>query len=285
MSLTSDQMSPADIAAVTGSNGTWGNEGGAYWLLILFLFMFMGWGGGMWNNGGNGGPNGGPAPYMVGAATQADVQNGFDHAAVVNGLTGINSTLNTGFSNAEVSRCNQQANVLQQMNANNAAVLSQMNDNSAATLAQLNNNNSAVLGQLNQMAYNQLAYSNANSAGLADLKYNIATENCADRNALTQSLMTLQAENRQNTQAILDKMCQQEIEQKNDTINQLRQQLNLANLAASQNQQTGQLMNDNAMQTQSLVNQLKTPSPVPAYIVGNPYCNCGNNYASGCCGG
>lgn len=274
MSLTSDQMSAADIAAVTGNNGAWGNEGGAYWLLILFLFMFMGWGGGMWNNGGNGGPNGGPTPYMVGSATQADVQNGFDHAAVVNGLNGISSTLNTGFSNAEVSRCNQQANVLQQMNTNNAA-----------TLAQLNNNNSAVMGQLNQMAYNQLGYSNANSAGLADLKYTIATENCADRNALTQSLMTLQAENRQNTQAILDKMCQQEIEQKNDTINQLRQQLNLANLAASQNQQTGQLMNDNAVQTQNLVNQLKTPSPVPAYIVGNPYCNCGNNYTGGCCGG
>lgn len=279
MALTSENMSPADIAAVTGNNnGGWGNEGGAYWLLILFLFMFMGWGGGMWNNGGNGAPAQGPGfvPYMQGAVTQADVQNGFDQAAIVSGINGINTSVNTGFANAEVSRCNSQANILAQMNNNNAA-----------TLAQLNNNNSAVLGQLNSMAYNQLGYSSQNAAGLADLKYTIATENCADRNALTQSLMALQAETRQNTQSILDKLCQQEIDQKNDTIANLRTQLNMANLAASQNQQTGQLMADTANQVQGAVNQLRQPSPVPAYVVPNPYgCNCGyNNVATGCCGG
>lgn len=258
MSLTTENMGPADLKAITGTNDNgWGGGAGAmFYLLILFFFFMFFMNGGMFGNGGNAGA---AIPFMVGSATQNDVQNGFDHAAVINGINGINGTLNNGFANAEISRCNSQANILQQMNNNNAA-----------TLAQLNNNNTAVMGQLNQMAYNQLGYSNQNSAGLADLKYTIATENCADRNALTQSLMTLQAENRQNTQAILDKMCQQEIEQKNDTINQLRQQLNLANLAASQNQQTGQLMNDNAAQTQSLVNQLRQPSPVPAYVVRFP---------------
>lgn len=258
MSLTSSDMSAADIAAVTGANngGAWGNEGGAYWLLILFLFCFMGWGGGAWN--GNGG---GPAPYAASTVTQADVQNGFDHAAVVNGLNGINGTLNNGFANAEVSRCNSQANILQTLNANNSAVLQQMST----------------------MAYNQLGNANQAQAGMADLKYTIATENCADRNALAQSLMSLQAENRQNTQAILDKMCQQEIEQKNDTISQLRQQLNLANLAASQNQQTGQLMNNTNDAVQNAINQLRTPTPIPAYQVPNPSgCNCG--YGMGCGG-
>lgn len=253
MSLTASELTPADIAAVTNKDDTWGG-GSMWWLIVLFLFCFMGWGGN-WNGGGT-------APFAAGALTQADVQSGFDQAAVINGINGINAGMNTGFANAEVSRCNTQANLLQTMNANNAAVLQQMNT----------------------MAYNQLGNANSAQAGMADLKYTIATENCADRNALSQSLMSLQAENRANTQAILDKMCQQEIEAKNDTINQLRQQLNLANLSATQNQQTGQLMADNAAQTQSLVSQLRTPSPVPAYVVPNPYgCNCGYS-GSGCCG-
>lgn len=256
MSLTTE-MSPADYAAVTGNRNGW-NSDGAWWIIILFLFMFMGWGGGMWGNNAPNAAPAGPSPaisYMQGAATQDDVQNGFDHAAVVNGINGISTSLNNGFANAEVSRCNSQANILQTLNANNASVLQQMNT----------------------MAYNQLGNANNAQAGMADLKYTIATENCADRNALSQSLAELQASQTAQTQAILDKLCQQEIDQKNDTIAQLRSELNVANLAASQNRQTGQLMADNAAQTQSVVNQLRTPSPVPAYIVGNPSgCNCGN---------
>ena len=50
----------------------------------------------------------------------------------------------------------------------------------------------------------------------------------------------------------------------------------LANLAASQNQQTGQILNDNAAQTTALLRALN-PAPIPAYVVANPYgCNCGN---------
>jgi hypothetical protein len=41
-----ENMSPADIKAVTGSDGDgWG--GGAWWIIILFLFVFMGGGWGM----------------------------------------------------------------------------------------------------------------------------------------------------------------------------------------------------------------------------------------------
>lgn len=291
MALTTDTMSAADLAAITGNNNNgWGSEGGAYWLLILFLFCFMGWGnGGNWNNAGNGG--GSPTPYQTSAVTQADVQRGFDQSAVINGINGLNSTVSNGFANAEVSRCNQQGNILQQMNNNNASVL-----------AQMNNNNSAVLQQLNSMAYNQLGNANNCAAGLADLKYTVSQENAADRNAVNLGLQQLLANQNQNTQAIiagqtqgiqsiLDKLCQQEIEQKNDTIAQLRQQLNNAAImsgvntaVASNTQQTGQLIADNAAQTQALVNQLRTPAPVPAYVVPNPSgCNCGS-YATGCCG-
>ena len=47
-----DTMSLSDIAAVTRNNDNdgWGN-GGAWWIIILFLFVFMG--GGLWGNRGD----------------------------------------------------------------------------------------------------------------------------------------------------------------------------------------------------------------------------------------
>jgi hypothetical protein len=248
MALSND-MTPADIAACCNGNNGFGNDS-ASWIIILFLFMFMGWGGNF--NG-------------FGGTTGNEVQNGFDHAAVTNGIQNLNTSVNNGFSNAEVARCNATQNILQQMN----------------------NNNSSVLQQLNTMAYNQLGNANQNQAGLADLKYTIAREACEDRSAVTSALQQLQATNNANTQAILDKLCQQEIEAKNDTIAQLRSQLNSSSMLntiqsfnASNLAQTGQLIADNAQQTQTLINQLRTPAPVPAYIVANPN-GCGCN---SCCG-
>lgn len=254
----SDNMSAADLAAITGNNNGW--SGDASWIIILFLFMFMGWGGRGFGNFG-----GGSAPGGYGY----EVQNGFDHAAVINSLNGINSSINAGFAGAEVSRCNAQANILQQMN----------------------NDNTAVLQQLNNMALGNLGSLNNVTSGIADVKYTISSEACADRSAVTSALQQLEASNTRNTQAILDKLCQQEIEAKNDTIAQLRSQLNnsnmvnsIAQVTADNARQTAQLIGDNAAQTQNLLAQLRTPSPVPAYVVPNPNgCNCGYNY-NNCCG-
>ena len=126
---------------------------------------------------------------------------------------------------------------------------------------------------------NTLQAINGISSGLADIKYTVATENCADRNALTDALRDVIASNTANTQAILDKMCQQEIEAKNETIAQLRTQLNMQNLAASQNAQTAQILANNAAQTAAL-EQYLNPTPIPAYTVPNP--NCCNNCWGNC---
>ena len=119
-----------------------------------------------------------------------------------------------------------------------------------------------------------------NRAGLADLKYTIATEACADRASVTDALRDVIASNTANTQAILDKLCQQEIDSLKAQNQELQMQSYLANLAASQNAQTGQLLNDNAAQTTALLRALN-PAPIPAYVVANPYgCNC--NRGCGC---
>lgn len=114
-----------------------------------------------------------------------------------------------------------------------------------------------------------------NRAGLADLKYTVATEACADRSAISDALKDVIASNTANTQAILDKLCQQQIEALKTQNQQLQMQGYLASLAASQNAQTGQILTDNAAQTTTLLRALN-PAPIPAYVVPNPIgCNCG----------
>lgn len=241
----------ADIAAASGNgnNGGFFNGGDGAWVLLLFILILAGG----WNNG-NGFGGGGNTNYIT-----SDVQRGFDQSAVINGLTNIGTAVSNGFANAEVSRCNSQANILQT----------------------LNNNQANLSTQLNTIAMNQQNCCCENRAGLADLKYTVATEACADRSAISDALKDVIASNTANTQAILDKLCQQEIDALKAQNQQLQMQSYLASLAASQNAQTGQILNDNAAQTNALLRALN-PTPVPAYIVANPNgCNCNNGCGCG----
>lgn len=256
----------ADIAAATG-NGGYGNNGGLFggdsgiWLFVLFILVLAGgWGNNGWGCNNGGGNN--TATYVT-----SDIQRGFDQSAVIGALNGINAAVNGGFANAEVSRCNSQANILQT----------------------LNNNQANLSTQLNTIAMNQQNCCCENRAGLADLKYTVATEACADRQAVTNALFDVTTAQTNSTQTILnaintgiqsirDDICQEQIDNLKAQNQQLQMQSYLASLAASQNAQTGTLLADNAAQTATL-RQALNPTPVPAYIVGNPNgCNCGYNY-------
>ena len=237
--LNSD-MSVADLAAVMGNNDGFGNGNGAWWLLILLIFANNGWGN-SW--GGNGGT-------MMGYATQQDVQNGFDQAAIMSGINGLTTALSNGFANAEISRTNTLANLTNQMNAN--------------AMAQ------------------QQCCCNTQSA-IKDVQYAVATEACADRAAVNDALRDVIEANNASTQRILDQMCSDKIDQKNAQIAALQQQLTMAQLAASQNAQTATILANNEAQTAAL-EQYLAPVPRPAWIVQNPNC-CGNFYTAGCgCG-
>lgn len=107
-----------------------------------------------------------------------------------------------------------------------------------------------------------------NRLASADLKYTIATEACANRQAYQAGM-----------QQILDKLCDQELQAERRENENLRTQLNMANLAASQTAQTAQILADNARQTTAL-EQYLNPTPIPAYVVQNP--NCCQNYGCGC---
>lgn len=239
--MMDNSMSPADFAAMTNGNG-WG-DGNGWWLILLFLFAFNGWGGGFgYGNGGAG----------------ADLQRGFDQSATMGAIGTLQNTVNTGFSSAEVAGCNRAMDAMQTAYTNQIADLQRSFDAQSAITSHL----TGIEGALQNCCCE-------NRASIADLKYTVATEACADRAAVTDGVRDIIASNTANTQMILDKMCQQEIDALKTQNSNLQTQLNMANLAASQTAQTARLMADNAFQTQTIEQYLR-PYPVPAYIVANP---------------
>lgn len=172
-----------------------------------------------------------------------EVQRGFDQASVMNGFTGVNAGINS---------------LAQQMYA------SQMADM--------------------QNAFNmQSQFANCcceNRLGLANLNATVLAENCADRAAVSDGIRDIIVNQNNNTQRILDQMCNDKIDAKNERIADLERQLTMANLAASQTAQTSRILADNAAQTVAL-EQYLNPVPIPAYMVANPNC-CNQNYNCGC---
>ena len=246
-----------------GMNGGFGDGvfgGGFFWVIILFLFaMMMGWG----NNGyasGNGGNSVAYVPYGMPMGGQNYVQQNFDQLAVMNGLNGLQTAVSTGFANAEVSRCNSQANLLATLNAN-------QNANTAA---------------MNGLAMSLQNCCCENRAATADLKYTVATEACADRAAVTAALNDVKTTMGQGFQGINDKLCQLELDGIKQRNADLLAEVNALKFAQSQTAQTAQILANNAAQTAAL-EQYLNPTPIPAYMVQNPNC-CNTGCNNGCCG-
>ena len=109
--------------------------------------------------------------------------------------------------------------------------------------------------------------------GFADTNYNLAIQanglSTAVANGFCQTNFNAQTNTRDiidsaaaNTRAILDKLCQMEVNAKDEKIAELTAKNADLRLAASQ-----------AAQNTYLLSELK-PCPQPAYVVPNPYCNC-----------
>lgn len=253
------------------SVGGWGSDG-FFWLIILFLFAFMGG----WGNNGAYGNGGGATPYVV----NNDIQRGFDQATLTNGITDISTGLCNGFAGVQQSLCNGFAGVnagvangfAQAEIANNARQIADMQQAFASQTA-ITSGMTGLQSQLAQCCCD-------NRLATSQLANTVAVEACADRSAISDALRDVIASNTQNTQMILDKLCQQEIDALKTENANLQTRLNLANLGASQNAQTAQILADNAAQTQAL-EQYLNPAPIPAYVVANPSC-CNQNYGCGC---
>jgi hypothetical protein len=243
---------------------------------------------------------------------------GYDFPWLLNGQNGINNNVNDGFRDAQlhdsvtsvrdgVSNLATQlcgcCGDVQMSLANGFAGV--QNGFSQAEIAangrQMANMNQAFAAQTAMsQGFNQLGSQFAdccceNRLGLADLKYTVATENCADRTQSMQNTRDIIDSQSRGTQAILDKLCQLEldgvkaqVEAKNDRISELQTQLNMANLAASQSAQNALIQNGFANEVDALYNRLSN-CPVPSTPVfgRTPIFTCNQNQCGcGCgCGG
>lgn len=273
--------------AYNGGNGGFGNGfgGDGFWIILLFILL------GGWNNGGfGGGFDGGLYPWMNNSqninngfrdqmlnTTVNGIQQGVNNLStqlcgccgdiqnsLCNGFAGVNNNVSNGFAQAEI--------------ANNARQMANMNQAFAAQTAQAQGFN-AVQAQLAQCCCD-------NRLATTQLQAVVQQENCADRAAVADGIRDIIVNNTANTQRILDQICQDKIDAKNDTIAQLRQELLYARGQASQDVQTAAIRAGQATTANQLIQEMRS-CPVPSMPVYGmtPIFNCPQNNGCGCgCG-
>ena len=248
------------VAPAYGNGNGFGNAFGGDWAWILLLLVLFGGNG--WNNGFGGGygiANDAAAMYpWMNQSNQ--INNGFRDQMLGTQINGIQSSITSGFGDVQNALCSGFGGV-------NASI---SNGFAQAEIAA----NARQIADMQSMYGIQSALQNCcceNRAATADLKYTVATEACADRSAVTDALREVISANTASTQRILDQLCADKIEQKNDVIAQLRSELMYARGQASQDVQTAAIQaGQRALANE--VEQYVLPTPRPAYIVANPNC-------------
>ena len=198
--------------ANTGNGGGfgWGGDG-AWWIIILFLFVFCGWGGNGWGNNGNGA---GVVDGYVLTSDFANIErkidgvndglcNGFYQQAQL--VNGTNMAMANGFAQAELSRSNQQAALMQQLNA--------------------------MQMQAQQCCCDQ-------RADTAQARYDMAQQGCETRNAIQTATRDIIDNANCNSRAILDFLTQSKLQDLQTANQELRLQ---ASQAAQNNYLISQL--------------------------------------------
>lgn len=269
MSMTTECMTPADIAAVTGNcngngnGGAWGGEWSS-WIIIFLIFAMFGWGGNRgFGNGYGGGNGGGAADNYVLASDFATLQRmiGDGNNMLERKLDNVNNGLCDGFyTQAQlIAGVNQNiaTNGYETRNAITQAQIAEMQNSNAlqAQIAQCCcDTREAIAGVNYNMAMNTNTVTQAVNNGFCQTNFNNQNN--------TRDIIENQ---NGNTRAILDALTAQRIEAKDAKIAEQAANIQALNLAASQ-----------AAQNTYLVNQLR-PCPSPAYVVPNPYC-CNTGY-------
>lgn len=266
MSLTTGEMSAADLAAVVGNsngNGGFGFDGNSgWWLILLFLIFGNGWGNGY--GGGNGGA-GGLYPWMNQAEITSD---GFRDQMLNNNITSIRDSI----GDISTQLCNGFAGVEQGANARQIA---NMNQAFAAQTAMMQGFNSLGSQLADCCCENRLATCQTQNI--------IQRESSETRFADLNNTRDIIQSQSNGTQAILDKLCQLELDAKNDKITDLERQLTMANLAASQTAQNAFIQKGFSDEVDALYSRLSNcPVPTTPVYGRTPIFTCNQNQGCGC---
>ena len=278
-----------------GFGGGFGNDWG--WIILLLLFAGGGWGNGF--GGGYGGMLGIDFPWLMNGqqGINTNTNNGFQNAmindnitSVRDGINGLSTQICGGFGDVSTQLCGGFASVNASINGAQNAITAQMYNNQLADL---------------ERSY---AAQTANTQGLSNLSSQLAQCCCDNRLATCQTQNIVQNEGNAtrfadanntrdiiqsqtaNTQAILDKLCQLEldgvkaqVDAKNDRIVELTNQLNMAALRESQTAQNAFISQGFANEVDQLYNRLNScPVPTTPVYGRTPIFTCNQNNGCGC---
>ena len=258
-----------------GGNGGFGDwSGSGFWILILFILL------GGWNNNGFGGGFGGNDLYPWMSNSQ-NISGGFRDQMLNTQIMGLQNSVTTGIGDIQNSLCAGFAGV--NANINNGFAQAE------------NGANARQMANMQQLFGVQSALQNCcceNRAGLADVKYTIATENCADRTAAAQNTRDIIDSQTRGTQAILDKLCALELDGVKGQLAQaqrenvgLQNQLNMAALRESQTAQNAFIQQGFSNEIDALYNRLNScPVPTTPVYGRTPIFTCANNTVGCGCG-
>lgn len=303
MSLTNDggngMVMPVAPAYGGGYGSGFGGFGGDGWWVILFLFALMGNGWG----GFGGGFGGGYGNMML----------GYDFPWLMNGQQGINNNVSDGFRDAQLNDsitsvrdgisslatqvCNSTGQIQNSLCSGFAGVNATVTGGFAdaeisANARQMANMQQAFNSQIaTTQGFNSLGSQLAqcccdNRLATNDLKYTIATENCADRAAVSDGIRDIITNQTANTQSIIDKLCQLELDGYKRENDNLRSQLNMATLRESQTAQNAFIQQGFSDEVDQLYNRLSNcPVPTTPVYGRTPIFTCNQNNGCGCgCG-
>lgn len=247
-----------------GFGSGFGGEG-ALWLIVLLALI---WGGNNGNGNGFFGNNGFDDGYAWLSNGQKEIMtntnNGFDTLHLSNQLEGNRDAIN---------------NLSTQLCSSTADVVSAINSGFYGSEIAAANRQMANMQQNFDLSRQFADCCCENRLGIANLNATILSENCADRAALADGLKDVLINQTANTQRILDKLCQDKIDEKNDEISQLRQEILYARGQASQIAQTQAI-------TSNIYNELKNCPVGTVPVFGNqPIFTCSNSLnGCGCTG-
>lgn len=236
-----NDMSVADVAAVTRNNDGWGDGSNSWiWIILVFACLFGGFG----NFGGN-----------ERTSTTGDVQRGFDTQTLNSKIDALGTGLD---SRLEGINGNMYTSAYENARLIDNAALANANGFNQTQMAIMQNGNgiqSSLTTGFDNMAYQ-----------MAQNRY--AQQECCCETK--QEIMQNRYENAQNTTAITNAIHQEgELTRgliQANTVQDLRDRLEEKDrLYQAANFQISQVS-----QTQNIVNSLR-PTPLPAYLTASPY--------------
>lgn len=317
MALTDNSNSGFYMPVAPAYGGGYGNGGGFFggdwaWILLLLLIGGNGWGFG-------GGFGGGMMPWMMGMNmggfdmgylypwlnNSQHISDGFRDQQLNTQIGDLRSDVNRGFGDVQLGIsglgrqiCETGNGITQAVNSGFSAAEIAANGRQMANMQQGFGIQTAMMQGFNAAQAQAADCCCKTQTGIADLRYTVASENCADRTQAMQNTRDIIDAQTRGTQAILDKLCALELDgvkgqlaaAQRENIG-LQNQLNMATMAASQVEQTAALRANQATVANQLVSELRS-CPIPSQPVygnqpifncsgptfGNNGCGCGNGF-------